>query len=163
MRAQIWECWETGTGREGDAGGKQPSLVQQKSFYLEITAQWFLLPRVSAQVERVSDIQPSRLPGLTVVTKGLKCSSPKLRCVLCAKHLLGFPALIRKEEWKFPTNTASVHTYWNNNNDALDEVKCTLNSPFCFFFTMITRNLKIPICWGKNLKKKKEKQIYVFV
>ena len=87
-----------GAGREGDAGGKQPSLVQQKSFHLEITAQWFLLPRVSAQVERVSDIQPLRLPGLTVVTKGLKCSSPKLRCILCAKHLLGFPALMRKEE-----------------------------------------------------------------
>lgn len=81
------------------------------SFDLEITAQWFLLPRVSGHVERFSDVQRLRLAELTVATECLKCSSPKLRRALCANHLVGLPALMNKGERKFLINTSSIHTY----------------------------------------------------
>lgn len=80
------------------------------SFDLEITAQWFLLPRVSGHVERFSDVQRLKLPELTVATECLKCSSPKLRRALCAKYPVGLPALVNKGECKFLINT-SIHTY----------------------------------------------------
>lgn len=53
-------------GNRSREGGDASLGRMQSSFHLEIMAQWFLLPRVSAQVDRVPTPDP-RLPELTVV------------------------------------------------------------------------------------------------